>query len=163
MRITGTLVNAYFVCKRKVWLFAHELSPDPDWELLEIGRLISEESYKREKKEITLEGMKIDMVRSSGGNILVGEIKKSSKELKASIMQLAFYLYNLKRQGLDFKGEILIPKEKKKIKVELTPQLEEELERSLKDIRKLILQEIPPVPEKKKICYKCAFKEFCWA
>ncbi|MCD6407751.1 Dna2/Cas4 domain-containing protein [bacterium] len=22
---------------------------------------------------------------------------------------------------------------------------------------------MPPVPEKKKICYKCAFREFCWA
>ncbi|MCD6407750.1 CRISPR-associated protein Cas4 [bacterium] len=140
MKITGTLVNAYFVCKRKVWLFAHELSPDPDLELLEIGRLISEETYKREKKEITLEGMKIDIVRSSNGNILVGEIKKSSKELKSSIMQLVFYLYNLKKQGLDFKGEILIPKEKKKIKIELTPELEDELKKCLKEIKNLTSQ-----------------------
>jgi len=63
MYLTGNIVNAYFICKRKVWLFAHEISPDPQWELLELGRLVSEESYSRDRKELSTTGMKIDIIQ----------------------------------------------------------------------------------------------------
>jgi len=162
MYITGSLINSYFICPRKTWLFAHQLSPDPDWELLELGRLITEETYKRDKKELSGEGMKIDVLKREDGDIVVGEIKKSSKGLKAAKMQLLFYLYKLKKQGVNLKGEILIPKEKKKIKVELTPELESELKKTFTSIREIILQDKPPEPVKTKFCNHCAYKEFCW-
>ena len=51
-RITGTLILFYYICRREVWLMAHELHPNQENPFLEIGRLIHQESYSREKKEI---------------------------------------------------------------------------------------------------------------
>ncbi|MCM8804503.1 MAG: CRISPR-associated protein Cas4, partial [Candidatus Omnitrophica bacterium] len=99
------LINAYFICSRKLWFFSRQISPDPEWEFLEIGRLISETAFQRDKKELTSDGMKIDVLKRRNKDMVVGEIKKSSKGLKSAIMQLAFYLYNLKKKGLNLKGE----------------------------------------------------------
>ncbi|MGC8943949.1 MAG: CRISPR-associated protein Cas4 [Caldisericia bacterium] len=163
MNITGNLVNAYYICHHKLWLFFRELNPDPKSDLLELGKLISNGSYSREKKEILIENMKIDILKRDDDNILIGEIKKSSHGLKAAQMQLLFYLYNLKKRGLFFKGEILIPKEKKKFKIELTNELEEEIKKTLIEIEKIVLSEYPPKKIKTKFCTHCAFREFCWA
>jgi len=162
MYITGSLINSYFICPRKTWLFAHELVPDPHFELLEIGRIIGQESYQRERKEIEMEGMKIDLLKRKEGELVVCEIKKSSICLESAKMQLVYYLYRLKSQGLNLKGEILIPREKKKFSVELTPELVEKLQRTIKDIKHIIALETPPPPLKTKFCRRCAFRDFCW-
>jgi CRISPR-associated exonuclease Cas4 len=162
-RVTGTLVNAYYVCRRKVWLFAHEISPFKDNPFLEIGRLIAESSYSREKKEIIIENMKLDILQKGEEQLIVGEIKKSSIGLKPAQMQLAFYLYNLKRQGITVEGELLIPKEKKRIKVKLDDELEEELKGAIKEIKKILKKELPPPPTQNKYCRNCAYREFCYA
>jgi len=143
-------------------LFAHEVSADPEWELLELGRLIATGSYQRDKKELTTEGMKIDLIQKRDGRIIVGEIKKSSKGLKAAIMQLAYYLYRLKRQGVELTGELLIPKEKKRIKVELTPELEAELELAFARMREIMNNDRPPPVKKSRFCTRCAYREFCY-
>lgn len=162
MYLTGNIVNAYFICKRKVWLFAHEISPDPQWELLELGRLVSEESYSRDRKELSTTGMKIDIIQRADGKIIIGEIKKSSKGLKAAQMQLAYYLYRMKKQGVNLSGELLIPKERKRIAVELTPELEGELKKAFEAIEKIISRDKPPEPVRIGFCKRCAYREFCW-
>lgn len=162
MGLTGSLVNAYFVCKRKLWLYAHQVSPDPDWELLELGRLITEETYKRDRKELEGKGMKIDVIQHSDGNTVVGEIKKSSKGLKPAKMQLAFYLYQLKQKGANLRGELLIPKERKRIGVELNEAMEQELKQAFTDMGKIVSSEKPPKPKKIGYCRNCAYREFCW-
>ena len=43
-RVTGTLIWYSTICKRQIWLMAHELNPDEDHELLELGRFLHEES-----------------------------------------------------------------------------------------------------------------------
>lgn len=161
--ITGNTINAYYVCKRKLWLFMRQIMPNRNYELLELGRLISNETYLREKKEISLEGMKIDIVKKEHSSIVIGEIKKSSSCLKAAKMQLVFYLYQLKKEGINLKGEILIPKEREKIPIELTDELEDELNRAISDIEEISSKEIPPSKEKIKFCTHCAYREFCWA
>lgn len=160
--ITGTLIWYYFICPREVWLMAHELNPEQGNPYLEIGRLIHEHSYPREKKGFETSGMKVDILRSEGKHILVGEVKKSSRYLKSATMQLAYYLYRLKEMGIEAKGELLIPKEKKRIKVELTPELELELEKAFTSIKGIISQDRPPEPVRIRFCNHCAYKEFCW-
>lgn len=162
MNITGNLVNAYFICKRKFWLYARQLNPDPDVDLLLFGRLISENTYPREKKEIILDGAKIDFVKRLDQHIIVCEVKKSSQGFEAAKMQLAFYLMKLKEKGIHVKGEILIPKEKKIIPFELTSDIEMFLINSIKEMQNLIAQKIPPVVES-SFCKNCAFVEFCYA
>lgn len=163
MNISGTLIWYYFVCKREVWLMSRELTPDQDNSFIEIGRIIEENFYKREEKNLDLANIKIDLIKKDGENILIGEIKKSSKFEKPSIMQLAFYLLKLRENGIDANGEVLIPKERKRIPVKLIKELEEELMIAMEEIERIIIMDTPPKKEKSKFCTHCAYREFCWS
>jgi len=133
LKITGTLIWYYYICPREVWLMARELNPDEDNYFLEIGRFLSEETYRREKKEIEIGNIKIDLLKKDDKKIVIGEVKKSSKFESSAKMQLAFYLYRLKQNGIEAKGG------------------------------KIISSETPPEPKKIRFCTKCAYREFCWA
>lgn len=141
---------------------SHEITPEQDNPWVEIGRLIHEESYPREKKGLETAGMKIDMIKKGESGIIVGEVKKSSRFLKSAKMQLAFYLYHLQKAGIKATGVLLIPKEKKKISVELNDEMVNELLTAEYDIMEIIKSEIPPSPQRCKFCKKCGYQEFCW-
>lgn len=162
-KITGTLVWYYYICHREVWLMSRHLEPSQENPFIEIGRLISEESYRRDKKEIRLENMVIDILRRNDQEVIIGEVKKSSRFQKSALMQLVFYLNKLRGLGIEARGELLFPKEKKKLQVELSPELEKELQMAEEAITELISQEHPPPPEKNRFCSKCGYNEFCWA
>lgn len=162
--ITGTLIWYYFVCQREVWLMAHTINPVQDNEFLEIGRILSENTYKREKKEIIFGNIKMDIVKKgAGGKMVIGEIKKSSRFQEAATNQLSYYLYRLKESGVEATGELLFPKEKKRVSIILDKAKEKELETAMDSINELINQEKPPAPIKIKFCINCAYGEFCWS
>jgi len=162
-KVTGTLIWYYHVCRREVWLMAREINPNEDDYFLEMGRLIHEDVYPREKKEIETTNMKIDLMKNKNGEMVVGEVKKSSRFLLPSEMQLAFYLYQLKKKGLNLTGELLIPKEKKRIPVKLTDDLEGKVKQTLGEIKEIIDKVTPPEAERVQWCRHCAYSEFCWA
>ena len=161
--VTGTLIASFYVCKREVWLMSRELIPDQDNSFLEIGRLVEENFYKRESKGFNVGNIKIDIVRKGDRATIIGVIKKSSKSEKATIMQLAFYLMKLEESGVYGEGEILIPKERKKIKVKLTEEMKKELKETIKEIMEIIKMDVPPKKEKTRFCIHCAYREFCWS
>lgn len=163
LKPTPTLIWYYYICKREVWLLSRQLEPYQSNPFIEIGKLISEESYKRQLKEIHLENMVIDLLKTEGKDVVVAEVKKSSKYKKAAKMQLAYYLLRLKAMGIEAKGELLFPLEKKKITVELTPEIEEELKEVQDKIKQIILNETAPFPKKIKFCNKCGYQQLCWA
>jgi len=142
---------------------ARQFNPNQEDNFLEIGRLIHENTYLKEKKEIETSHMKIDLIRKENGKVVVGEIKKSSKFLVPSKMQLLFYLYRLKQKGIILEGELLIPKEKKRIPISLTEEYEEELRRTIREIKELNKKDLPPPAEKISFCRNCAYNEFCWS
>ena len=163
MKITGSLIQAYYICKKQAWYITRNLNSNQDNQLLEIGRIIAEESYRREIKEIAFGSVKIDLIRKRDGEFFVSEVKKSSRFLKPAEMQLAFYLKELKKRGILAKGELLIPKEKKRFEVELTDEIEKELESAIADIKRIILLDKPPEVIKNKFCEKCSYFEFCFS
>ncbi len=162
-KITGTLVWYYYVCPREVWLIGHELNAFQENPLIELGRLIHQTSYVDRRKEIEVENVKFDLIRTESGEMVVGEIKKSSKFKKPAMMQLLFYLYKLKKIGVEAKGELLFPKEKKRERVELTPEMEQEIETAIRNIRRILNASVPPPAVKCRFCSKCAYFEFCWS
>lgn len=161
--VNGTLIEQYYICKREVWLTAHNLSGDQDNENLIIGRIIGEDSYKREKKEIDLGHVKIDLLRTEEGQVVIGEVKKSSRFIESASKQLLFYLLQFKEMGIDARGELLIPEEKEKIDVVLDAKNEAELRQAIADIENIARADKPPEPMKNKYCRNCAYSEFCWA
>jgi CRISPR-associated exonuclease Cas4 len=65
--ITGTQISYYNICHRKLWLFSKNISTEHTSELVEIGNIIHENSYSRSRKEVCLEGIKVDLLESRRG------------------------------------------------------------------------------------------------
>lgn len=160
MKITATVFYSFQICPREAWFYYHNISSDKENPYLSLGRLIHETSYKRDKKEIMVDNkLKIDIIKDK----VVAEIKKSSKFKKASILQLAYYLYYLKKEkGINMEGLLLFPEERKVEKLVLTPELENEIEKILKQMKPILTSDTPPPLKKIRFCNKCAFREFCW-
>jgi CRISPR-associated exonuclease Cas4 len=136
--ITGTEVAYYIVCKRKLWLFSHGIELERFSDFVEIGKVISETYFKREKfKEIEMQSFKIDFIKI-GSEIIVNEVKKSKKLEEAHIWQTKFYIYQLQKLGIECKkGIIHYPKLLKKIDVELTESDKIKIEEALGKIEKI--------------------------
>jgi CRISPR-associated exonuclease Cas4 len=137
-----------------------EITPDQDFATLEVGRAFHEVFYENIKKEIALDGIRLDFFKRK--KRIVCEVKTSSRFLEATKFQVIYYLYRLKEYGIKATGEILIPKEREKIKVYLDNENERRLLNALKEINKIVEAEKPPPPIKIQYCRKCAYKEFCW-
>ncbi|NPA34532.1 MAG: CRISPR-associated protein Cas4 [Chlorobi bacterium] len=159
----GTLIWYYHVCKRQVWLMAHSLEPDQEHQFVALGRWMDQQTYKREHKRINIDNITIDILSRKEGNLMVGEVKKSSKHIESAKMQLAYYLLTLKRKGVNAEGVLLFPKEKKRVGIKLTPEIEKKLLKIEKEIWDIIKQGTPPSAKRIRFCSKCAYAEFCWA
>lgn len=162
-QVTGTLVWYYAICPREAWLMAHEMEPEKDFGLLAEGRLNQEAHYKRATKELSLPGMRLDQVRREGGKLIVSEVKKSSRFLPATRLQLGYYLWRLSEEGMEASGEILVPAERKREVVELTRELKEDVESTVATIEALVQETRPPPAKKIPFCKRCAYAEFCWS
>lgn len=159
--ITGVQVNYYFICKTKLWLFSHNTKMEQESDIVAMGKVIHENSYARNKKEIRIGPISIDFIKK-GDEILLHEIKKSKKMEQSHIYQLLYYLYYLKSRGIRARGLINYPNLRRTKEVELTKEKEEVLREVLEDIKSIILKKRAPLPEKKTYCRKCSYFEFCW-
>lgn len=162
-RVGGTLVWYYHVCQRQVWLMGHALNPDEDDPNVDLGRFIHEHSFRKERKELQIEGAKFDFIRSGGAGVVIVEVKKSSRSLESARLQLAFYLREMRMRGVEASGEIRVPSERKRERVVLTKDLEERLERIIRDILRILYLEAPPAAKRGASCRPCAYREFCWS
>lgn len=163
MKITGSIIQAYIICPRQTWLMSRNISGDQQNEFISIGRLISENTYQRNKKEINLGDNKIDFIKKDNDSLIIVETKKSSKMIKATEAQLLFYLYSYKNKFSEVKGEIRVPKEKKVIEVELTDEKVEYIENLVEEINSVIDKESAPSKKRIKVCGSCSYLDFCWS
>ncbi|MEM2857133.1 MAG: CRISPR-associated protein Cas4 [Candidatus Nitrosocaldaceae archaeon] len=162
--ITGTLVWYSMICNREVWLMSRDITPDEEDPLLDLGRAIHETSYTEiRKKEMLLEGIKIDIIKNREDKKIICEVKSSSKYVKASMTQLCYYLYRLEEIGMEVVGELIIPKEKKRIRVELDDASKRELISQLYIIRNIVEMDKPPNATFIPFCRRCAYRYFCWS
>ena len=78
-KISGTMYAYSYLCWRKLWFFAKDIVMEQENENVMIGKLIDEESYKRDKKHIYLDDFVcIDIVRDN----VICEIKKKLIEAR---------------------------------------------------------------------------------
>ena len=132
-RITGVMIYYYFVCKRKLWYFIHEISMEAENEDVMLGKLLDENSYQRGEKHINIDNViNIDFIKEHKE---LHEVKKSRAIEEASIWQVKYYLYYLKQRGVDgLKAKIHVLRE----------------------------QMQPPEFCVEKICKKCAYHDLCF-
>jgi len=159
MMVRGTQVNYYFICHRKLWFFSHNITMEKESEDVAIGKLLHESTYKRMKKEIVMDRIAIDFVEKKG-KIIIHEVKKSKKMEKAHYYQLLYYIYSLRKKGVEAEGIINYPMLRKIERVRL--ENVEEMEKILGEIQKIVEMRSPPPPERKRYCGKCSYFEMCW-
>lgn len=141
----------------------HRITPDQEDENIDIGRFLHEYYSKRGKKEIDIISGKIDRIKKVGDKLIVQEIKKTSRFKKSSYYQLLYYLYQLRKMGIQAVGELLFTEEKKKETVELTSENIKELETAIHEIKRIAKFPVPPKPKKINFCRNCGYREYCWA
>jgi len=162
LKAGGLEVNYLVVCPRKLWLYAHHLRMEPLSDRVSLGALLHETAYPRlPRRELLIDSLiKVDFVE---GADKVLEIKYSRKMEEAARLQLLYYLYYLKRRGVEgLIGEIRFPRERRKIQVELTMEGERAVEEALRRVAQVKALPEPPQAEWSPICRICAYAELCW-
>ena len=159
--ITGVQVNYYFICKTKLWLFSHLATMEHTSDTVALGRAIHAESYSRQKREVSIGAIKVDFVKR-GEELVLHEVKKSRRMERAHRYQMLYYIYYLRRLGIKARGVINYPLLRRRQEVLLGEEEERELAEVLSDIERIVSRREPPKPEKKRICGKCSYFEFCW-
>jgi len=163
LSVTGTQVNYFFVCKRKLWLFSHDVRMEQESELVSLGKLVHESTYKRNRKDVIIDSkISIDFIKRED-KLVLHEVKKSKKLEKSHIYQLLYYLYYLNKKGINAEGKIDYPKIRQTRDVKLTTEREEEMQDILYEIQEILKRDKPPDIIKKSYCRKCSYYEFCWA
>jgi len=163
MKLTGTIINYYFHCKRQCWLFAHRINLEDNSEDVRIGRIMHElKSEGKANTEIAIDSIKVDKLT---GDYLV-EMKKSDADPEAVKWQVLYYLKVLKSKGIDKKGKIEFAEKNKQDNkihyVELTEELEAEVDSLALQINNFLESDTPPDAERQAKCKRCAYFEYCF-
>lgn len=162
MKITGTMINYYFHCKRQCYLFANRINMEDNSEDVRIGRVLHEIKAKDEKNtEIKFENMVLDKMTEKN----IEEFKKSDADIRAARMQLLFYLKNLEDKGVQKEGKLVCREKNKQEKIEkvvLDDETRKELESCIDEINELVNQDEVPKLEKRNTCNRCAYYEYCY-
>lgn len=160
-QINGSLVNAYIVCKRQAWLYAHQVHGDQNNEYLLMGKALALAQENKNLHEYPFGNLVFDQLSKERGHYVVTEYKKSLKNVSAGEMQLLFYIYCLKK-GLNLKevkGKLVCGK--KTIPVDDSEENFKKMEQIIKEIIELVSQEKPPKFVPIRYCKTCSYQDYC--
>jgi len=164
MNLIATHINYYFVCKRKLWLFANGINMEHTSDLVYEGKMLHETSYPQRPEryeELEIDGCKIDFYDAK--NKIVHEIKKSAKIEEAHEWQVKYYIYVLERNGIEGVSGILeYPALRQTNKVELNETDRKYIQDIEQKITLLVNSDDCPLVVNGKICKSCSYYEFCY-
>ena len=164
MKITGTIINYYFHCKRQCYLFANRMNLEDNSEDVRIGKVLHEIRAKDNKNtEIKYENIVLDKVSSK----YIEEYKKSDADTEASRIQLIFYLKQLQEKGIEKDGKLIYDEKNKKDGkkteiIKLDDNNINKLNKCIEEIEQLVYQDKVPDVEKSKKCKRCAYYDYCY-
>ena len=78
-KINGTQINYYFICKTKLWLFSHNIQLEDESENVKLGRILHEDSFKREKDFLIDNLINVDFIKITDC-VEIHEVKKKLKK-----------------------------------------------------------------------------------
>ena len=135
-------------------------------ELVEIGKILDETSYNREKKGILIKGILIDNtinVDFVKNGAVLHEVKKTKAIEEAGIWQIKYYMYYLESRGVkDIKAKIDFPLLRETKEIVLEREDKEVLENIIKNIEDIENQDKPPKVINSKICKNCSYFDLCY-
>lgn len=158
--VTGIMMRYYHTCHRELWFDSVGVEIDRSNNAIQRGTYVDETSYDDATQALHYGPIAPDILED--GRIL--EVKPSSTMEEASKMQLAYYLWYLKHVCNDERdGVLAYPTERKREAVELTSDLEAEVESAIRGIYDIVERDSPPELTEKPFCDTCAYQEFCWS
>ncbi|WP_375448588.1 CRISPR-associated protein Cas4 [uncultured Fibrella sp.] len=164
MTVTGSLIGMYHICQRELWLHANHIRMEHNSELVSEGKQLHEFAYPQRAeryREILLDGSKIDFYDPY--DKVVHEIKKSDKFEPATVAQVQFYLYLLRKNGIEgATGLIEYPKLRQTQTVTLTEEDVPVVEGWVRAIEQLTDSEQCPPRLTKSKCRSCSYFDFCY-
>lgn len=164
IHLNATHINLYHVCNRELWLHANGIKMEQTSEIVSEGKLIGETSYAQRSEKFTeleIEGSKIDFYDAR--NKIVHEVKKSDSVEQAHKAQVKYYLYLLKKAGVEgASGIIEYPKLKKTEIVTWEAEDENIVMGWIEEIKNIIDDDNCPSLLNKPICKKCSYYDFCY-
>lgn len=161
MKITGTIINYYYHCKRQCWLFMKKINMEDNSDEVKMGKVLHENMNDTEDSELSVENIKLDKISDK----YVIEYKKSDADLNAAVKQVQYYLYLLNQKGIKRQGRLEVfekNKQSKKIHyVDNNEDTNREVEELIKEIQILYDEKNPPDFRMKENCKNCAYFEYC--
>ncbi len=162
MKITGTLINYYFHCKRQCYLFYNRINLEDNSEDVKIGRVLHEiKALDGNNTEVRFENISVDKITDK----YVVELKKSDADIKAARMQVLLILSKLQEKGIKKDGKLVFNERNNSEKVDiikLNEQTKLELNNCIKEVEKLLNSKCVPEAKLIKGCKKCAYYEYCY-
>ena len=161
MQITGIMIYYYFICKRKLWYFINQINMEQNSELVSIGKILDEDSYKNEKKGILIDNtINIDFIKNGA---ILHEVKKTKSIEEAGIWQIKYYMYYLEQKGVkNIKAKIDYPLLRETKEIILENEDRKILKNIIKNIEEISSQEKVPSKIDSPICKKCAYFDLCY-
>jgi len=158
-RVTGVMMQYYYVCKRELWFESRNLEIDRENATVVRGTRIDETAYSDKRENLRLGMISLDLL--DDGRVV--EIKPSSALTEPAEMQLSYYLWYLDRVAdIERDGVLAHPRERSRDPVELTDDRIEKVESAIRGIHGIVSQSSPPPAEEKPFCDSCAYHDFCW-
>lgn len=158
--VSGLLFSYSYLCERKVWLYYHKINFENEHKNVQLGKQIDESSYSRFEHSISVDGIiNIDYIK----NNIVYEVKKSNSREDMSIAQVKYYLYILRKKGINMDGQINYPLLKKCTQVVLSKEDEKQIEERIEIVKELCNLDVPPEVKQIKSCKNCAYFDFCFS
>lgn len=160
-RVTGVMMQYYFVCKRELWFLSRDVEIDRENVSVVRGTRVDDSAYGEKRRNMRVDGtIALDLL--DDGRVV--EVKPSSKLTEPARMQLSYYLWYLQHVvGVEKEGVLAHPRERKREPVELTAEREEKVEEAIRGIYAVVTSETPPKAEEKPYCPSCAYHDFCWS
>ena len=161
MQITGIMIYYYFVCKRKLWYFLNQINMEQNSELVSIGKIIDETTYKDEKKGILIDNtINIDFIKNGA---VLHEVKKTKQIEEAGIWQIKYYMYYLEEKGVkNIQAEIDYPLLRQTEQIILEQKDKKILKKVIEEIEELYRNDKIPKKIDSKICKRCAYYDLCY-
>jgi len=128
------------------------------------GNFIDETTYSQRAKKWTaldLGHVKIDYFDPK--NLIIKEVKKSTKLEHVHIAQVKYYIHVMEGRGVSgITGLIEYPKSKKTTEVLYTDDDRSDMVKWLQEIHRICALEECPTLIKKTYCRSCAYRDFCF-
>jgi len=163
--VTATLINLLHVCRRELWLHAHEIRMEHNSEIVAEGKLIGDTAYDRRSDKYTqveLEGVKIDFYDAHTRT--VHETKRGRAIEAAHRAQVQYYLYKLHQHGVtNAQGRIEYPDLRQTETVPaLTPADIQTVQNWEAEVKRIVAQPDCPPVIRKPYCKSCSYFDLCY-